>query len=201
MYAERAGGSHQDLRQMNVGYRDTYHDQQHASAQNGRQRWQRMQSEPHSFRPNPNEYTLPSNHRSYETVTTASGSGSSGEPAGYQTDPTSSDNSSIERVQSAPRSRTEPVNDYGIGFGQGAAYQPPTFSVGPQSTGSSSQDLNNYQISGALGQGAAPGVPVKDARGTILRKQMTAPVEQAQQRPEAPEKRKSWFSRRFSKNG
>ncbi|KAK4162131.1 meiotically up-regulated gene 9 protein [Cladorrhinum sp. PSN259] len=206
MYAERHGGSQQDLRQMNGGHRDNYHDQQsgyhpHTPAQNGRQRWQRQQSEPQTgYRQNHNEYSLPSNHRSYETVTTASGSGSSGEPAGYQTDPTSSDNSSIDRVQSAPKRQAEPANDYGIGFSQSAAYQPPTFSVGPQSTGSSSQDLNNYQVSGALSQGGPPQVPQKEQRGTILRKSIVAPVEHDQQRPAAPEKRKSWFTRRFSKH-
>ncbi|KAK4230581.1 meiotically up-regulated gene 9 protein [Podospora fimiseda] len=206
MYAERTGGSQQDLRQMNGGYRDAYDQQSgyhpHTPLQNGRQRWQRMQSEPQNgYRQNHNEYSLPSNHRSYETVTTASGSGSSGEPAGYQTDPTSSDNSSIERVQSGPKRQPEPVNDYGIGFSQSTAYQPPTFSVGPQSSSSSSQDLNNYQVSGAQSQGPPPQVPQKEPRGTILRKQVTAPVNNVQQRPDGPEKRKSWFSRRFSKHG
>ncbi|KAK4199101.1 hypothetical protein QBC40DRAFT_307737 [Triangularia verruculosa] len=197
MYQDRVGGSQQDLRQTQ---RDPYYDQHsgygsHPAA--GRQRWNRMQSDPHGYRQGPNEYVLPSNHRSYETVTTASGSGTSGEPAGYQTDPTSSDNSSIERVQSAPKRKPAPqqqMNDYGIGFSQNSVYQPPTFAVGAQSSSSSTGDLPSSF------QQAPPPVPQK---GSMLRKTTTATAprtNQAQDRPSPPEKRKSWFSRRFSKN-
>ncbi|KAK0729081.1 hypothetical protein B0T21DRAFT_385198 [Apiosordaria backusii] len=196
MYQDRVGGSQQDLRQP-------YYDQQSGSGSHsaaGRQRWNRMQTDPHGYRQGPNEYVLPSNHRSYETVTTASGSGTSGEPAGYQTDPTSSDNSSIERVQSAPRRKPAPqqpqqMNDYGIGFSSNSVYQPPTFAVGAQSSSSSTGDLpNSFQ------QAPPPPVPQK---GSMLRKTTTvaAPqANQAQDRPSPPEKRKSWFSRRFSKH-
>jgi hypothetical protein len=50
---------------------------------------------------------------------------------------------------------------------------------------------------------AAPPVPQKEP-APVLRKAMTAgPVQQQQQqqqRPAQPEKRKSWFTRRFSKH-
>ncbi|KAK4175107.1 hypothetical protein QBC36DRAFT_312312 [Triangularia setosa] len=197
MYQDRVGGSQQDLRQP-------HYDQQgynsHPAA--GRQRWNRMQTDPHGYRQGPNEYVLPSNHRSYETVTTASGSGTSGEPAGYQTDPTSSDNSSIERVQSAPKRKPAPqqqqMNDYGIGFSNNnSVYQPPTFAIGAQSSSSSTGDLPNSSF-----QQHAPPPPVPQ-KGSTLRKTTTATapqVNQAQDRPSPPEKRKSWFSRRFSKH-
>ncbi|KAK0617919.1 hypothetical protein B0T17DRAFT_495399 [Bombardia bombarda] len=220
MYANRNEGSHSlhDLRQANMGGpRDAYQDQQSGynngyppvSQNNGRRGHPRMISEPQSVpayrqqQQNPNEYTLPSNHRSYETVASASGSGTSAEPAGYQTDPTSSDNSSIERMQSGPNSTKrapEPVNDYGIGFGQNTDYQAPTFSVGLNSSPlANGGETNNYQASGALNgyQSRAPVPPVKDRGSTILRKPTTN--DQTQLRPPQPEKRKSWLARRFSK--
>ncbi|KAL2144148.1 hypothetical protein VTI28DRAFT_9523 [Corynascus sepedonium] len=220
MYANRADGSLPDLRAASMGQRDSYYEQQPGyggygpSMQSGRRGWPRMASEPHygSFRQSQapqNEYTIPSNHRSYETVTTASGSGSSAEPAGYQTDPTSSDNSSIERAQSSiPRRQPEPVNDYGIGFGQSTFHQSPSFSIGVQNTGmgglggsAGHNNGGNYQVGGAPNYGdTAPPVPQKDSAGGISRKPIASnPVQQT--RPAQPEKRKSWFARRFSKHG
>jgi hypothetical protein len=258
MYANRADGSLPDLRSAAMGQRDAYHDH-HQQQQgqhpgygsgygppppNSRRGWPRMASEPPQFNnnspsyrqpqnPNPNpqqDYPIPSNHRSYETVTTASGAsgGSSAEPGGYQTDPTGSDNSSIERVQSVPRRQPEPVpvgggvNDYGIGFGQGqgvAAYQTPGFTVGVlQQSGMNGGNGNNYQLSGGAppnnygsrnyggGNPAPPAVPQKDLGGSggggsvLLRKQIaTSHVQEL--KAAQPEKRKSWFARRFSKHG
>lgn len=131
-------------------------------------------------------YPVPSNHRSYETVATGSGrSGSPGDPVGYQTDPTSSENSSIDR-RMPPRQR-EAVNDYGISFGQAAAYQPPSLSI-PASQPRTMPDGSN----------AAPPPPPKHGGGGLLRKgSKTADV---QQRPDIGNKRKSWLARRFSKN-
>ncbi|ROV99915.1 hypothetical protein VMCG_06169 [Cytospora schulzeri] len=114
-----------------------------------------------------NVYAAGPNQRSYETV--ASGSGSSGEQAGYQTDPTSSDNSSIERRMDPARRQPEPVNDYGIGFSQAADYQAPAFSVAGQ---------------GAPQYGHGNG----------------ATTQESQTKPEAGDKRKSWF-KRISKSG
>lgn len=115
-------------------------------------------------------YPLPNKDRSYETVTSAAGSGHT-DPAGYQTDPTSSDNSSIRRA--SPAKRQEPMNDYGIGFSHqqsNLAFQQP-------------HPLPPPPVAGH--EPAPPPVPRK---GSVLKRQPTE------------EKRKSWFSRRFSKN-
>ncbi|KAK3942708.1 meiotically up-regulated gene 9 protein [Diplogelasinospora grovesii] len=212
IYANRGEGSQYDLRHGAGGQRDGFHDQHNGyppSSQNpGRRMYPRMASEPQfvggSRQQQPNEYTLPSNHRSYETVASASGSGTSGEPPGYQTDPTSSDNSSVERMQAtAPKRKPEPVNDYGIGFSQNTTYQAPTFTLGVRNNGMNGRAVEGYQSPAnvALGYGngnspAPPPVPQKE-RGTILRKPTA--TEFVQERPAAPEKRKSWFARRFSK--
>lgn len=129
--------------------------------------------------PQPNQRGIPysnapGDHRSYDTV--ASGSGTSGERPGYITDPTSSDNSSIERQQSPLKRQQVPVNDYGIGFNQSAEYQPSAFTVGRDGQ--------------QQGGGARPPVPGKD--GSILRK----PTQDSQAGQEKANKRKSWFSLR-----
>ncbi|CAJ2500974.1 Uu.00g038270.m01.CDS01 [Anthostomella pinea] len=178
-----------DTRQsaMMAGPKDSYHDGfdggPYGNAAVGpRNRYSRNHSEPYIQAPRApadrNVYPMPNNHRSYETVATASGSGSMGEPAGYQTDPTSSENSSIDRR--SPPKRQEPTNDYGISFGQSPTYQAPSFSAGN-------------------GQASTPPVTRKE-NGSMLRKpSKTAPASgNAQQRPEAGEKRKSWLLRRFS---
>lgn len=154
--------------------------------QAGRQRASRMHSEPHySHHGRENVYPLPHKDRSYETVTSAAGSGNS-EPAGYQTDPTSSDNSSIDRP--SPDKRPEPVNDYGIGFNQQQSYQTPSFSVGLPSNGK--HPLPSIPA-GSVPQHTSA-IPQKKV--SVLRRQPS------QQASETSEKRKSWFSRRFSKN-
>ncbi|CAN8099471.1 unnamed protein product [Discula destructiva] len=113
--------------------------------------------------------------RSYETV--ASGSGTSGERPGYVTDPTSSENSSIDRRQSPQKRQPEPVDDYGIGFTQPQQYQPSVFTVGTNG------GLQHGNEAGETG----PPVPTKT--GSMLRK----PV-QAVQQQDKQKKRKSWFS-------
>ncbi|KAK4105803.1 hypothetical protein N658DRAFT_513170 [Parathielavia hyrcaniae] len=212
MYASRADGSVPDLRSAGMGQRDGYYDQQQYGyggngppQPSGRRGLPRVPAEPQygpSYRQqNPQDYLIPPNHRSYETVTTASGSGSSAEPAGYQTDPTGSDNSSIEPGQHAPRRQPEPSNDYGIGFGQSPSYQPPS-SVGVQNPGATG---SNYSLGGQPAYGAPnrggiaapPAVPQKDA-ASVNRKQIS--TNQGQEvRPAQPDKRKSWLARRFSK--
>jgi hypothetical protein len=213
-----------DLRQGTPGGgpRDSYFDQQPAgnAYNSGRQRYSRMASEPQFRAPagsngegpsnSSNVYPLPGQGRSYETVT----SGSSGaEGAGYQTDPTSSDNSSIERVQSPPKPVPAP-NDYGIGFSQSPTYQPPAFTVGvnqqlqqpqqqrPPVPPQHSSQYGSYNNGGAMG---APPVPRKDMNGGMMRKPSAGPPVSmhngaAAQRPGVGEKRKSWLARRFSKN-
>ncbi|KAI1335905.1 hypothetical protein F5Y15DRAFT_220093 [Xylariaceae sp. FL0016] len=188
-YGGRPESGFFDPRQsMMRGPRDSYHDGFDGgpygnSGVGSRNRFSRNQSEPHlNGRPLPgrNPYPVPNNHRSYETVASGSGSASYGEPAGYQTDPTSSENSSIDRR--SPPKRQEPVNDYGISFGQSPTYKPPTFGV-------------------ASSSGGPPAVPAKDV-GAMLRKPSKPAIvkRESQQRPDPGEKRKSWFMRRFSKN-
>ncbi|ATY61748.1 hypothetical protein A9K55_007932 [Cordyceps militaris] len=123
-----------------------------------------------------NVYPLPNKDRSYETVTSAAGSGHT-DPAGYQTDPTSSDNSSIRRA--SPTKRQEPINDYGIGF------------THQQSNLGFTQPLQQQQVHPlppppVAGHELAP--PPVPRKGSLLKRQPTQ------------EKRKSWLSRRFSKN-
>ncbi|KAK3341742.1 hypothetical protein B0T25DRAFT_464766 [Lasiosphaeria hispida] len=210
MYGGQGDGSQHDLRQG--GRRDTFHDQQHHGPGPSHtpgprgppmRGYLRTGSEPQFAPPqrqlNPNEYAIPNNHRSYETVTTASGSGTSAEPSGYQTDPTSSDNSSVERMQAVPKRQPEPINDYGIGFTQPATYQPPPFVMG---MGGGRGGAQQQEASGALnynnGRGPAPPPVPQKGPTMIIRKPSAA--DHVQQRPAAPEKRKSWFARRFSKN-
>ncbi|KAI1333231.1 hypothetical protein F5Y16DRAFT_414972 [Xylariaceae sp. FL0255] len=148
-----------------------------------RNRYSRMQSDPYLSGRERNVYPMPNNHRSYETVASGSGSGSMGEPAGYQTDPTSSENSSIDRR--SPPKRQEPVNDYGINFGHSPNYQSPSLGIGKSQAGPS----------------YPPAVPHKDPGSTLRQPlQTAAPNGRSQDRPDMGEKRKSWFMRRFSKN-
>lgn len=164
----------------------------------GRQRYPRTASEPqfNAYRQqaDPSVYPIPNNHRSYETVASASGSGTSGEQAGYQTDLTS-DNSSAERVQAVQRQKREPTNDYGIGFSQNPAIPTTSFNIGVNSANvnTNSPLAHGVQASGGQSYGPPP-VPTKDAgKGSLLRKTTN-------QSAEKPDKRKSWFAKRFSKN-
>ncbi|EEY18841.1 conserved hypothetical protein [Verticillium alfalfae VaMs.102] len=162
-----------------------------------RQRAPRMNSEPMNGygRGGQQVYPIPHKDRSYETVTTAAGSGHS-EQAGYQTDPTSSDNSSIDRV--SPAKRAEPTNDYGIGFNQQGAYQPAAFNNYASGANGAGPSGANYRPAPMtnLNSAAPPAAPQK-LGGGMLRKQTTQ--QSTQSRPDVGEKRKSWFSRRFSK--
>lgn len=171
------------------GRRDSnmYDSRQHSyqdGYDGGRNRYSRMQSEPPVNRPmGRNVYPVPNNHRSYETVASGAGSGSYGEPAGYQTDPTSSENSSIDRR--SPPKRQEPVNDYGINFGQDSSYQPPAFGV-PVAP----RRMEN-----------GPPPPRKDVGGSLLRKvSRIEPSASPQASPAPAEKRKSWLLRKLSKS-
>lgn len=133
---------------------------------------------------------MPHKDRSYETVTSATPSGNS-DPAGYQTDPTSSDNSSIDRTSSAKR--REPANDYGIGFSQPPNYQTPNFSVG-MGASSNSHPLPPPPPPAAEPIPHHPGSSCPVNHASVLKRQPS------QARPGAADKRKSWFSRRFGKN-
>ena len=159
----------------------------------GRNRYSRSQTNPHMTgrtAADRNVYPVANNHRSYETVASGSGgSMSNGEPAGYQTDPTSSENSSIDRRM--PARRQEPINDYGISFGQSPNYQPPSLGV------PASQPRTMPSESIPIG---APMPSKQSGGGGLLRKASSKVAAGTQQRLEVGDKRKSWFSRRFSKN-
>ncbi|KAI1176840.1 hypothetical protein F4777DRAFT_235272 [Nemania sp. FL0916] len=146
-----------------------------------RTKYSRNQSEPQLNGRDRNVYPIPNNHQSYETVASGSGTGSMGEPVGYQTDPTSSENSSIDRR--SPPKRQEPINDYGISFGQSPSYQAPGLG------------LRNGRAENP------PPLPRKE-QGSMLRKpsKVAGGNDTSQERPGMGEKRKSWFMRRFSKN-
>ena len=140
-------------------------------------------------------YPLPHKDRSYETVTSAAGSGGSADPAGYQTDPTSSDNSSIDRR--SPAKAPQPTNDYGIGFNQSSSYQPKAFTVGTNQGFQAGR--NSAQPARApMPQSYSSGPPVPTKEHPLNRRPVAPQQPTPVQRP-MPEKRKSWFTRRFSK--
>lgn len=182
---------------------DSYYENQ-GGPSNGyypsRARYPRTASEP-QFNHGGGIYPVPGNQQSYETVTTASGSGSSGEAHGYTTDP-SSVNSSMDRI--APKQ--EPVESYGFnGFGGVPDVQMPV----REYSGYGRQQVES-QMNGAY-EGQSGGPP------PVPRKQIQAPPRAPIQlgtgqlgtgevsynekgpRPGAGEKRKSWFGKRFSR--
>lgn len=123
----------------------------------------------------------------YESAAYGYGGGFSG--GGGSSSGRNSENSSIDRRM--PARRQEPVNDYGISFGQSPSYQPPSLGV-PAS-----------QPRTMPSESVPVGVPMptkQSGGGGLLRKSSSKMAAGTQQRPEAGDKRKSWFSRRFSKN-
>jgi len=156
-----------------------------------RARYPRTASEPQF---NNGIYPGPGNQQSYETVTTASGSGS--DQIGYSTDP-SSENSSIDRVPPHVPVK-EPQETYGFnGFGNTPQYAPQANAYAPQGNGFSPQN-NGYGDQGPapprkLGK-SSPSQPMK--LGNSTGNAGPPPV----QRPDVGEKRKSWFGKRFSKS-
>ena len=162
-----------------------------------RARYPRTASEPH-FNNGGGVYPVTGNQQSYETVTTASGSGSSADPTGYSTEP-SSENSSVDRVTAVPQKI--PSENYGLdGFGNNPQLLPPGSGLAePFSLNGFQRQGNGYQTSGPTSllrkdTGVPPRVPIKlgTTSGNI------GPNNQS--RPSTGEKRKSWFGKRFSKH-
>ncbi|KAG9253605.1 uncharacterized protein F5Z01DRAFT_148721 [Emericellopsis atlantica] len=157
----------------------------------GRQRAPRMHSEPqygHSgggHGRGPSGYHLSHQDRSYETVTSAAEGSRHSDQIGYQTDPTSSDNSSIERR--SPARRPEPHNDYGIGFSQP---QQPQHNLALNQIHGNQQQPPRPPPHGVQSQ---PAVPRKSVP-TVLQRQPT----QQSTKTAGGDKRKSWFTRKFS---
>jgi hypothetical protein len=140
--------------------------------------------------------------QSYETVTTASGSGSSGDPLGYSTDP-SSDNSSLDRVQPpAP-----PEHNYSIGYsGYGSAQNNQMANYSSNGYGMKQAEMPTMS-GGYQGQNGGPPVPprkggVQEPPRVPIKLGSSAnggPTTYEAPRPGAGEKRKSWFGKRFSR--
>ena len=159
-----------------------------------RARYPRTATEPH-YGHGQGVYPAPGNQPSYETVTTASGSGSSSEPAGYSTDP-SSDNSSLDRMAGA--GMKEPSENYGLeGFGANPQFAPPGHGLEQYASNGAPRQVNNGYKSQV-----PPPVPQKGSSAT-LRKPIKLGATSGNAGPAilapVPEKRKSWFGRRFSK--
>lgn len=166
-----------------------------------RQRHPRTPFEPMSNN-NSGVYPPNGNPQSYETVTTASGSGSSGEPLGYSTDP-SSENSSFDRIPAASRPEyNEGYNGYpqngqakdGNSYGGypsqlNQQYGPGAGSQGYQSNGYQPQKRPSPP---PKTENIPPRAPIK------LGKSAGGPTPQFTPQP-VPEKRKGWFSKRFSR--
>ncbi|ESZ98901.1 hypothetical protein SBOR_0759 [Sclerotinia borealis F-4128] len=164
-----------------------------------RSRYPRTASEPQF---NSGVYTAPAGQqRSYETVTTASGSAISADAAEYSTDP-SSLNSSVDGIHALPQPPKEPLETYGFhGFGNDPQYLPP-------GSGINEQNGMRRQPIGSLNQGPPP--PTKDSvprtpinlgltSGNSLPQKSVIEISKSEAKPQ-PEKRKSWFGRRLSKN-
>jgi len=155
-----------------------------------RARYPRTASEPHFNSGYGGVYPVPGQQQSYETVTTASGSGSSPDTIGYSTDP-SSENSSVDRI-TPPK---EPTETYGFnGFGNTPQYAPPGSGIAEQWGSNGAQRQGN----GYANQ--APPLPRKDVGPRVpIKLGATSGNAGATARPSAGEKRKSWFGKRFSK--
>lgn len=158
-----------------------------------RSRYPRNDSEP-ALNTMAGVYPLNGNAQSYETVTTAAGSGSSAEPLGYSTDP-SSDNSSFDRV--APISKADYGNNSPSNGQYGYQSSQQQYPVGGVQQG--------YQAAGYPSQNSGPLPPVKDRAPprVPIKLGKSAPGEPTPQYDlpkAAPDKRKSWFSKRFSKS-
>lgn len=149
-----------------------------------RPRYNRMASESQYHQPQYRQndvYPGPAgiNHRSYETVASGSGSGSGVEPAGYQTDPTSSDNSSIERRHSPLKQQQYANNNAYSGNGKA-----------PSSRLAQTQNSSNNPL--------PPPPPPQHNSNSLLRK-----ATQQSSKPDAghgeKQHRKSWLSRKLSR--
>ena len=175
---------------------DSYYNDHSNGYHPNRARYPRTASEPH-FNNVQGVYPIPGNQSSYETVGTASGSGSS-DPAGYQTP--LSENSSIDRIAPLPPVK-EPEDNYGFnGFGGNPQYAPPGSGLQEQQFGSGGQ---SRQANGFPTQ-VPPQVLRKDTAGRqpikLGKSNPNAVPQSDPQRPAAGEKRKSWFGKRFSKS-
>lgn len=135
-------------------------------------------------------YPTPGGQPSYETVTTASGSGS--EPLGYSTDP-SSDNSSTHRIPAAMNS--EYGESYGTYSNGGPQYPGASYNgKGQYAPSGSGMDYQNQTNAGPPPpqHQSVPRVPIK-----LGAAEPGAPTVYEAPEPEVS-KRKTWFGRKKS---
>ncbi len=172
----------------------------------------RVDADPAMYGQTTNQGVYPSHgyQQSYDTVTTASGTGSHGtEQWGNSTDP-SSENSSLDRINQVAKPDLGEV--YGFsGFGGAPQFQGPILEehghgnpaygepgYGRASTGPG-MGGGGYPPRG--GNGVPPPIPPhgppKEDRPRVPIKLGNSP---ANTRTDVSEKRKSWFKRRFSKD-
>jgi hypothetical protein len=83
----------------------------------------------------------------------------------------------------------ERPNDYGIGFSQSPSYKTPALTVNLSPPAKTGHELPT-----------PPNASYQNPLPTIPRKQVSTLKRQVSTTPSGGEKRKSWFSRRFSKN-
>ena len=196
-------------------YVDTYSNQPGQYNQ-GRRFGPRNASDPALYGNN-NQGVYPTNgyQQSYDTVTSASGTGSHAtDQWGNSTDP-SSENSSIDKIQQAPK--PEPTENYGLsGFGGSPQFQGPILeeygtNVPAYGHPGYGRPKQSYGGAGVQGNGFPPAppphLPAKDKGPRV-------PMKLGNPMPPPPtvngyshngkadqgEKRKSWLKRRFSKN-
>ncbi|KAG4028476.1 hypothetical protein MFRU_021g00660 [Monilinia fructicola] len=180
---------------------DSYYTTDNQGAGNGytpnRSRYPRTASEPHF---NSGVYTAPGGQqRSYETVTTASGS--SAEAAGYSTDP-SSLNSSVDGIHALPQPPKEPMETYGFnGFGNNPQYLPPGSGINEQNGNRRLPIGNQNQGPPPQSKDSTPRTPMNlgITSGNSVPQKSVVEITKSDAKPQ-PEKRKSWFGRRLSKN-
>ena len=193
---------------------DTYGGNTSTQYGNGRRFGPRNHSDPALYGHNNTQGVYPSHghQQSYDTVASASNGSHATDQWGNSTDP-SSENSSIDRVQTAPKSDLGEA--YGFnGFGGAPQIQGPILEehgpgapgYGHPGYGQSQATAGNghpYQGNGALApplhapaKDAGPRVPIKLGSSTVEGHSAVA------SRPTPivdTDKRKSWLKRRFSK--
>jgi hypothetical protein len=183
----------------------------------------RMYSEPTVGRSSQvgHPYSTPGYGQTRDTVNTGGSNGSASDQWHNSTDP-SSDNSSIERIKAeghgeygypTPPQR-EPIAEDGhyTYNNNGGGYNPSYMGSGPNASSGASNGHNyNHSNGGQSYNNGPPAPPPKAVMGGPVQappaaagapRQLIKLSAQANQpsRPEAPEKRKSWLKRRFSKN-
>lgn len=170
----------------------------------------RNDSDPALYGQNSNPGVYPSHgyQQSYDTVTTASGSGSHGtDQWGNSTNP-SSENSSLDRVNhvvkpdlgeaygfsgfgGAPQFQGPILEEHGYG---NPAYGEPGYGHSSNGMGPAAGGYLNRNVNGA--PAVPPHVPVKDNGPRVP---IRLGASSANVRPDAGDKRKSWLKRRFSR--